>query len=64
LIPANTTATVTLPFAKAEQVTLDGLPVKAGVQKGNEFQINLGSGKYLFSYPAQALIDATAEKKK
>ncbi len=65
VIPANTSATVTLPFAKAEQVNQDGLPVKAGyVQKNNELQLNLGSGKYLFRYPAQALNEATAVKKK
>ena len=65
LVPANTTATITLPFAKAEQVTQDGMPVKAGsTQNNNDLQLNVGSGKYLFKYPAQALAAATAEKKK
>jgi alpha-L-rhamnosidase len=65
VIPANTTATVSLPYATAEQVKQDGLPLKAGsVQKTNELQINLGSGKYIFSYPDQALQAATAKKSK
>ena len=65
VVPANTTATITLPYAKAEQVTQDGMPVKAGsTQNNNDLQLNVGSGKYLFKYPAQALAAATAEKKK
>ena len=65
IIPANTTATVSLPYAKADQVKQDGMPVKgAFVQNTNELQINLGSGKYCFAYPAQALMAAVAEKKK
>ena len=65
VIPANTSATVTLPFAKAEQVKQDGQPVKAGsVQNNHDLQLKLGSGKYTFRYSAQALNDATAEKKK
>jgi len=65
VIPANTTATVSLPFAKAEQVKQDGSPVKAGyVQKETELQINLGSGKYTFRYPALALNEAIAGMKK
>jgi len=61
VIPANTTATVTLPYAKAEQVLLNGVAVKPGyTQNGNNLQINLGSGKYLFKYPAQALSAAVA----
>jgi len=64
-IPANTTATVTLPFAKAEQVKQDGLPVKAGyVQKSNELQLDLGSGKYSFRYPALVLNEAVSSPKK
>jgi len=64
-IPANTTATVTLPFAKAEQVKQDGLPVKAGyVQKSNELQLDLGSGKYSFRYPDLVLNEAVSSQKK
>jgi len=65
IIPANTTATVSLPYAGADQVKQDGLPLKGGfVQNNNALQITLGSGKYSFSYPAQQLLAAVAEKKK
>ena len=65
VIPANTSATISLPFAKAEQVKQDGSPVKSGyIQNNNELVINLGSGKYLFRYPAQALNEAIADVKK
>jgi alpha-L-rhamnosidase len=65
VIPANTTATVSLPFAKADQVMLDGVALKAGsVQNKTDLQVRLGSGKYLLKYPAQALNEAIAEKKK
>ena len=64
IIPANTSATVSLPYARADQVKQDGLPVKGDfVQNTNELQINLGSGKYSFTYPAQALMTAVSEKK-
>lgn len=65
VIPANTSATVTLPFAKADQVKQDGMPVKAGsTQNKNDLQLTLGSGKYTFRYPPQALEEATADNKK
>ena len=61
IIPSNTNATVCLPLAKAQQVTQDGLPVKAGfVQNSNELKITLGSGRYVFSYPAKELLAAVA----
>jgi alpha-L-rhamnosidase len=64
VIPANTTATVTLPYANADQVKQDGLAVKAGfVQKNNDLEINLGSGKYVFRYPAKTLVAAVEVKK-
>ena len=64
VIPANTTATVTLPFAKADQVKLDGQALNPGfVQKNNDLQLNLGSGKYLFRYPSQAMNEVAVEKK-
>ena len=63
-IPANTTATVTLPYANADQVKQDGLAVKVGfIQKNNDLEINLGSGKYVFRYPAKMLADAIEVKK-
>jgi len=64
VIPANTTATVTLPNANADQVKQDGLAVKAGfIQKNKDMEINLGSGKYVFRYPAKTLAAATEVKK-
>jgi len=58
-IPANTSATVILPYAKAEQVKQDGMVVTTGyVQNKNELQLILGSGKYIFRYPVQALKEA------
>lgn len=63
VIPANTTATVNLPYAKAEQVQQNGLAVKAGyIQNNNDLQLTVGSGKYIFKYPAQALSAAVAFK--
>ncbi|MEN8116358.1 MAG: glycoside hydrolase family 78 protein [Bacteroidota bacterium] len=50
-IPANTTATVTLPNANQDNVKTDE-DLKSGLQQlGNDAQVNLGSGKYSFSYP-------------
>ena len=59
-IPANTTATVTLPMAKAEQLTLNTLPLKAEIkesmqQSANGVKLELGSGQYQFRYPAAGL---------
>lgn len=52
-VPANTTATVTLPAAKADQVTLNGQAAKADLkQAGNAVTLNIGSGNYQFRYPA------------
>ena len=63
-IPANTNATVTLPYAKADQVKQNGQAVTGGVvQNTNDLQVNLGSGTYSFTYPAQALIAAVEVKK-
>lgn len=55
-VPANTTATVTLPSAKADQVTLNGQALKADLkQSGNAVSLNIGSGSYQFKYPAEGL---------
>ncbi len=63
-IPANTTASVTLPYAKSDQVKQNGQPVKGGtVQNTNDLELNLGSGTYSFTYPAQALVAAVEVKK-
>ncbi len=55
-VPANTTATVTLPAAKTEQVSINGQPAKADLkQAGNAVTLNIGSGNYQFRYPAEGL---------
>ncbi|WP_163397411.1 alpha-L-rhamnosidase [Flavobacterium fluviatile] len=56
-IPANTTGTVTLPKAKLNQVLLNGSALKGEVKKNakevdNNVVVALGSGTYVFSYPA------------
>jgi len=55
IIPANTTATVTLPKAKNASVTLNEKPLnenlgKSLLPKGDDLTVKLGSGKYQFSY--------------
>ncbi|MEL7588992.1 MAG: glycoside hydrolase family 78 protein [Prolixibacteraceae bacterium] len=57
VIPANTTATVTLPNAKAEQLIMNAGPVGEAVKKNltqseKGLSVDLGSGKYHFRYPA------------
>jgi len=55
-VPANTTATVTLPAAKAGQVTLNGQVAKVDLkQAGNAVILNIGSGNYQFRYSAEGL---------
>ncbi|NEW81600.1 MAG: family 78 glycoside hydrolase catalytic domain [Mariniphaga sp.] len=60
VIPANTTASVTLPQAKEEQVTVNLKPFTAEMKKGMQQSANgvtlaLGSGTYQFRYPATGL---------
>jgi alpha-L-rhamnosidase len=51
-IPANTTATVTLPSASPEKVFLNDSPLKNDAQQNDEgVTLKLGSGEYRFSYP-------------
>jgi alpha-L-rhamnosidase len=51
-IPANTTATVTLPSASPEKVLLNDSPLKNDAQQNDEgVTLKLGSGEYRFSYP-------------
>ncbi|MCL6633818.1 MAG: glycoside hydrolase family 78 protein, partial [Alicyclobacillus herbarius] len=56
-IPANTTATVVLPFAKAEAVLEGEHPladqdgILRTVQTPNGVQVEVGSGSYVFTYP-------------
>mgnify|MGYP000873581216 CR=1 FL=1 len=55
-VPANTTATVTLPTAKADQVTMNGQVTKADVkQVGTSVTLNIGSGNYQFKYPVEGI---------
>jgi len=56
-VPPNTTATVTLPAAKSEQLTLNSQPLSASVkenlkQSDKDVSLNVGSGSYQFRYPS------------
>jgi len=51
VIPANTTATVTLPKAKAEGLTINSKPADQKLtQVEDGVSVELGSGKYQFKY--------------
>jgi alpha-L-rhamnosidase len=55
-VPANTTATVTLPSASAEDLKMNGKPLSASVKSslkvtGKNVSLNIGSGSYIFNYP-------------
>jgi len=59
-VPANTTATVTLPAAKADQVTVNALTMAPSLkeslkQTDKGISVNVGSGNYTFRYPATGL---------
>ena len=60
-IPANTTATVTLPNAELAKVLLNQLPLAGNKatkseQMGNETLVELGSGSYQFSYASDQFL--------
>ncbi|WP_175416185.1 glycoside hydrolase family 78 protein [Aggregatimonas sangjinii] len=60
VIPANTTATVTLPEAKTNTVLVNGRKPKSDLQKklkqtADGVQLELGSGTYRFTYPSGKL---------
>ena len=60
VIPANTTATVTLPEAELGNISLNDGKIKPEVQKtmkqtDDGVQLELGSGTYHFSYSAEQL---------
>jgi len=60
VIPVNTTATVTLPQAKIDALTVNSNPVDPEMKKrlqqlANGMSLELGSGKYRFRYPASGL---------
>ena len=55
-VPANATATVTLPAAKADQVTLNAQVIPGTLkdtmkQTDKGVSLNIGSGSYTFRYP-------------
>ena len=57
-VPANTTATVTLPSAKAEQVKINSKKIPESIYetlKQNEkgISVSVGSGNYTFRYPVK-----------
>jgi len=57
-VPANTTATVTLPAAKADQITVNALAMTASIkgslkQTDKGISVNVGSGSYTFRYPVK-----------
>lgn len=59
-VPSNTTATVTLPGAKQEQLTLNSQPLPATlkeslIQSDKGVSLNIGSGSYTFRYPVAGL---------
>jgi len=54
-VPANTTATVTLPGAKADQTTVNAKAMSASIKKSLKqtakgISVNVGSGNYTFRY--------------
>jgi alpha-L-rhamnosidase len=59
-VPANTHATIRLPRAKADAVTLDGKPLVTGngvtdiKQSDGDVVVEAGSGRYVFAYPVAA----------
>jgi alpha-L-rhamnosidase len=60
-IPANTTATVTLPHADPATVTINQLPLSANKeykaeQKGDLTVVQLGSGNYRFTYASEQFV--------
>lgn len=60
VIPANTTATVSLPQAKTEQLRINSSEVGPALkqkikQTEHGLELELGSGLYRFSYPAASL---------
>lgn len=55
-VPANTTATVTLPSTSPDELMVNGQALSASVKSslktsGENVSLNVGSGSYTFSYP-------------
>ena len=66
-VPANTTATVTLPFAELTKVMLNQAPLSAskvgkGQQEGESTVVELGSGKYQFTYASDLFLPKKVSK--
>jgi Glycogen debranching enzyme len=60
VIPANTSASVTLPYATLAKVKLNNHPVGSkATQEDHKVSLELGSGKYTFAYPADEMKLAT-----
>jgi alpha-L-rhamnosidase len=60
-IPANTTASVTLPHADLTKVLMNQLPLSGNKgskaeQKGDETIVELGSGNYQFAYSSDQFV--------
>ena len=60
-VPANTTATVTLPNAELSKVLMNQLPlagnkVVKAEQNGNDTLVELGSGSYQFTYASERFL--------
>jgi len=58
IVPANTTATVTLPSAKADQLTVNAKALSVSIkeslkQSDKGVSLNIGSGNYTFKYPKE-----------
>jgi alpha-L-rhamnosidase len=59
-VPANATATITLPAAKADQLMVNTQAMSASLkeslkQTDKGISVNVGSGNYTFRYPAEGL---------
>jgi alpha-L-rhamnosidase len=59
-VPANTTATVTLPATKADQLLVNAQAISGSIkeslkQTDKGISVNIGSGNYSFKYPAEGL---------
>lgn len=60
-IPTNTKATITLPLAEKDQLTVNGKSIQKALnemaqQDETEVKLELGSGKYSFRYPIPVLV--------
>jgi len=60
-VPANTTATVTLPHADPANVALNLLPLTASKEcktekKGDQTIVQVGSGNYKFTYSSDQFV--------